>query len=88
MHGVDTNLGPMQRSSQGPQRKMVFSFPSPFLFPTGLELKSMEEQEFSQWGLGGYIWCKVLQNIFKKKTAQASQKQPKCQLVQRADLYI
>lgn len=73
---------------------MVFSFPSPFLFPTGIELKSTEEQEFSQWNqwgpkaLEGRFGCTVLQNIFKKKTAQASQKQPKCQLVQRADLYI
>lgn len=75
MHGVDTNLGPIQRS-QGPQRKMIFSFPSPFLFPTGLELKSTEEQEFNQWNqwgpkaLEGRFGCTVLQNIFKKKTAQ------------------
>lgn len=48
MHGVvGTNLGPMQRSSQGPGRRMVLSFPSPFLFPIGLTLKSMEEKELS-----------------------------------------
>lgn len=45
MHGaIGTNLGPVQRSSQGPGRKKVFSFPSPFLFPAGLKRKSMEEK--------------------------------------------
>ena len=48
MHGVvGKNLGPMQRSSQGPGRRMVLSFPSPFLFPTGLKLKFVEEKELS-----------------------------------------
>lgn len=62
MHGaVGTNLGPMQRNSQRPGRRMV-AFSSPFLFPTGLKLKSVEEKSFQSVELmrlqvlGRLIW--------------------------------
>lgn len=38
MHGVGTNLAPMQRRSQGPARKMVFSSPPHSSFLLGLNL--------------------------------------------------
>ena len=46
MHDVvGTNFGSDQRSSQVPGRRMALVFPFPFFFPTGLQLKSVEEKE-------------------------------------------